>query len=79
LSSIFQEYRDHADPKARLLDEQFIDLFDERSLLKLARQENWIPRSMETGYATTENKDMDRESAVVGVREVDGRIPQLGY
>ncbi|KAH0558710.1 hypothetical protein GP486_004641 [Trichoglossum hirsutum] len=77
LSSIFQEYRDHAEPKARLLDEQFIDLFDERSLLKLARQENWVPRSVGAGHAATGNRDADRESAAMGIKDVDGRMSQL--
>ncbi|KAH0543652.1 hypothetical protein FGG08_002090 [Glutinoglossum americanum] len=78
LSSIFQEYRDHADPKARLLDEQFIDLFDERSLVRLARQENWVPNSTEVTHAATEYKSRGDESPVVDIEDEDGRIPHLG-
>jgi tyrosine-protein phosphatase SIW14 len=68
LSSIFQEYRDHSDPKARLLDEQLIDLFDERSLLKLARQENWTPTA-------NEDRERDKVSRVTGIGGDDSRTP----
>jgi tyrosine-protein phosphatase SIW14 len=43
LASIFEEYRDHAEPKARILDEQFIDLFDERCLIKVAQKHGFVP------------------------------------
>ena len=70
LSSIFQEYRDHSDPKARLLDEQFIDLFDERSLLKLARQENWIP-------IANGDREKDKVYRFTGIKGDGSRTPQL--
>ncbi|KAI9780879.1 MAG: hypothetical protein M1839_006506 [Geoglossum umbratile] len=79
LSSIFQEYRDHSDLKARLLDEQFIDLFDERSLLKLARQENWIPKSSaRVVYTTSEDRERDKDSRFTGANDENIRMSQLG-
>ncbi|KZF25755.1 hypothetical protein L228DRAFT_208025 [Xylona heveae TC161] len=44
LASIFVEYRDHAGAKARLLDERFIELFDERCLVRFARENGFIPQ-----------------------------------
>ncbi|OCK85359.1 tyrosine-protein phosphatase SIW14 [Lepidopterella palustris CBS 459.81] len=41
LESIFLEYHTYADPKARILDEVFIELFDERTVLWLARSNSW--------------------------------------
>jgi hypothetical protein len=80
LSSIFQEYRDHSDLKARLLDEQFIDLFDERSLLKLARQENWIPKSPArvVVHTTGEDRERDKDSRFTGASDENIRMSQLG-
>ncbi|KAI9676753.1 MAG: hypothetical protein M1829_002848 [Trizodia sp. TS-e1964] len=43
ISTIFQEYRDHAEPKIRMLDQQLIDLYDERRLVKLASASGFIP------------------------------------
>lgn len=42
LGNIFPEYHHYADPKARVLDERFIELFDERALLWLARNHNLV-------------------------------------
>lgn len=43
LATIFSEYHRYADPKARILDERFIELFDERSMLWMAREHNLLP------------------------------------
>lgn len=43
LGTIFPEYHHYADPKARVLDERYIELFDERALLWLARSNKLIP------------------------------------
>ncbi|KAF2178136.1 hypothetical protein K469DRAFT_600653 [Zopfia rhizophila CBS 207.26] len=40
--SIFGEYHTYADPKARILDECFIELFDDRTVLWMARLHNWV-------------------------------------
>ena len=37
MEKIFEEYRKYASVKARVLDERFMDVFDERALLWLAR------------------------------------------
>lgn len=42
LSSIFQEYRSYSAPKSRLLDERFIEIFDERTVLWLARENGMV-------------------------------------
>jgi len=42
LEDIFDEYRHYANPKARVLDERYIELFDERAMLWLARSNNLI-------------------------------------
>jgi len=41
LEAIFGEYHAYADPKARILDECFIEIFDERTVLWMARQHKW--------------------------------------
>ncbi|OCL03342.1 hypothetical protein AOQ84DRAFT_227528 [Glonium stellatum] len=41
LESIFLEYHTYADPKARILDECMIELFDERTVLWQARLHKW--------------------------------------
>lgn len=38
MERVCEEYRRYAGVKARVLDERFMDLFDERALLWLARQ-----------------------------------------
>ncbi|KAF2200448.1 hypothetical protein GQ43DRAFT_472714 [Delitschia confertaspora ATCC 74209] len=43
LDTIFGEYHTYADPKARILDECFIEIFDDRTVLWMARKHNWIP------------------------------------
>jgi len=43
LAAIFLEYHRYADPKARKLDERFIELFDERAMLWLARLNFLVP------------------------------------
>ncbi|KAF2018149.1 hypothetical protein BU24DRAFT_479522 [Aaosphaeria arxii CBS 175.79] len=39
---IFDEYHTYANPKARLLDEAFIELFDEHTVMWMARRYNWV-------------------------------------
>lgn len=39
----FSEYNVHAYPKARILDERFIEDYDERSVLWLSRLNGFIP------------------------------------
>jgi tyrosine-protein phosphatase SIW14 len=39
---IFQEYHDYADLKARILDEAFIEQFNENTVLWMARKYGWI-------------------------------------
>ena len=40
---IIAEYRRYAGAKARVLDEKFIELFDERSMLWMARNQGFTP------------------------------------
>ncbi|MCJ1368138.1 hypothetical protein MMC16_007279 [Acarospora aff. strigata] len=45
LASILSEYHDHANPKARVLDERFIELFDERAVASEAQEVGWaVPK-----------------------------------
>jgi tyrosine-protein phosphatase SIW14 len=39
---VFDEYHSYAREKARLLDEAFIEQFDENTVLWMARRYNWI-------------------------------------
>lgn len=39
---IFDEYRRFAFPKVRALDQQFIELYDDREIIRLARERNWL-------------------------------------
>lgn len=48
LPSILAEYHHHADPKARVLDERFIELFDERAVVDQAQQAGWSVRKSPT-------------------------------
>jgi hypothetical protein len=41
--AVFDEYHAYADPKARLLDEAFIEQFNENTVLFMARRHNWVP------------------------------------
>lgn len=43
LAAVFQEYHHYADPKARVLDERYLELFDERAMLWLARENGFLP------------------------------------
>ena len=43
LAAIFAEYRHYAGAKARVLDERFMELFDERAMLWLARMNYFVP------------------------------------
>ncbi|CAB4252787.1 similar to Saccharomyces cerevisiae YNL032W SIW14 Tyrosine phosphatase that plays a role in actin filament organization and endocytosis [Maudiozyma barnettii] len=43
LTMIFDEYRRFAFPKARALDQQFIEMYDDRVITKVARQNKWLP------------------------------------
>lgn len=43
LQAIYDEYRRHAEAKARPLDERFIESFDERALLWQARNHAFVP------------------------------------
>ncbi|KAK7732753.1 tyrosine-protein phosphatase siw14 [Botryosphaeria dothidea] len=43
MQQIKEEYHTYAAEKARVLDEQFIDEFDERALLWMARFQGWVP------------------------------------
>lgn len=40
---MFKEYHAYADPKARILDECFIELFDKNTVMWKAREEKWDP------------------------------------
>ncbi|KAI9815052.1 MAG: hypothetical protein M1827_002895 [Pycnora praestabilis] len=52
LASIFVEYHHHASPKSRMLDERFIELFDERALLPLARDNGYVPMTVARSLAS---------------------------
>lgn len=43
MEAIIAEYRHYAGTKARSLDERFIELFDERAMLWLARSQAFVP------------------------------------
>lgn len=40
---VFDEYHAYAGAKARLLDEAFIEQFNENTVLWMARRYNWLP------------------------------------
>lgn len=42
LTMIFDEYRRFAFPKVRALDQQFIELYDDTGIIKLATENNWL-------------------------------------
>ncbi|KAF3936665.1 hypothetical protein ABW19_dt0209318 [Dactylella cylindrospora] len=43
LANVFDEYRRFSHPKERVLDEQVIELWEERELLSLAKANGWVP------------------------------------
>lgn len=43
LTMIFDEYRRFAFPKARALDQQFIEMYDDEEIKKIAQENNWLP------------------------------------
>ncbi|AET38826.1 putative tyrosine protein phosphatase SIW14 Ecym_3336 [Eremothecium cymbalariae DBVPG len=43
LTMIFDEYRRFAFPKARALDQQFIEMYDDKELIQTASQNSWLP------------------------------------
>lgn len=43
LTMIFDEYRRFAFPKARALDQQFIEMYDDREIKQVASANNWLP------------------------------------
>ena len=43
LTMIFDEYRRFAFPKARALDQQFIELYDDEEIKRIASEKGWLP------------------------------------
>lgn len=43
LTMIFDEYRRFAFPKARALDQQFIEMYNEEKIKKIALEKRWLP------------------------------------
>ncbi|CEP61361.1 putative tyrosine protein phosphatase SIW14 LALA0_S03e01134g [Lachancea lanzarotensis] len=43
LTMIFDEYRRFAFPKARALDQQFIEMYDDEKIKQIAAENNWLP------------------------------------
>lgn len=43
LTMIFDEYRRFAFPKARALDQQFIEMYDDEEIKKIAGEKDWLP------------------------------------
>ncbi|CAI4050229.1 hypothetical protein SKDZ_14G2890 [Saccharomyces kudriavzevii ZP591] len=43
LTMIFDEYRRFAFPKARALDQQFIEMYDDDEIKRIASEKNWLP------------------------------------
>ncbi|KAH3901254.1 putative tyrosine protein phosphatase SIW14 SCDLUD_002743 [Saccharomycodes ludwigii] len=43
LTMIFDEYRRFAFPKARALDQQFIEMYDIGEIISIASENNWLP------------------------------------
>ena len=43
LTMIFDEYRRFAFPKARALDQQFIEMYDDEEIKRIANDNNWLP------------------------------------
>lgn len=43
LTMIFDEYRRFAFPKARALDQQFIEMYDDSDIKKIASANDWLP------------------------------------
>ncbi|KAF2809651.1 uncharacterized protein BDZ99DRAFT_33640 [Mytilinidion resinicola] len=58
MEAIFDEYHTYADPKARILDECFIEIFDERTVLWSARQHKWRLPSADTPAASPELRSL---------------------
>lgn len=70
LASILAEYHHHANPKARVLDERFIELFDERAVLNQGQQIGWAvpkPSTLPTPPASVvDDPKEDGHSALEG-------------
>ncbi|KAI9828555.1 MAG: hypothetical protein M1819_006547 [Sarea resinae] len=71
LAPIFVEYREHADPKARLLDERFIELFDERCMMRFAGENGFLPqpsklRSLDLDHMDHMSSDLETGTGRVG-------------
>ncbi|QLL30405.1 hypothetical protein HG536_0A02220 [Torulaspora globosa] len=43
LTMIFDEYRRFAFPKARALDQQFIEMYNDNEIVRIAQKNNWLP------------------------------------
>ncbi|QLQ77971.1 hypothetical protein HG537_0A02180 [Torulaspora globosa] len=43
LTMIFDEYRRFAFPKARALDQQFIEMYNDNEIIRIAHKNNWLP------------------------------------
>lgn len=43
LTMIFDEYRRFAFPKARALDQQFIEMYDDKEIVEIANKNHWLP------------------------------------
>lgn len=43
LTMIFDEYRRFAFPKARALDQQFIEMYNDKEIISIANRNNWLP------------------------------------
>lgn len=43
LTMIFDEYRRFAFPKARALDQQFIEMYDDEEIKNVAKEKDWLP------------------------------------
>lgn len=43
LTMIFDEYRRFAFPKARALDQQFIEMYNDNEIIRIAQKNNWLP------------------------------------
>ncbi|KAG0669247.1 hypothetical protein C6P45_003963 [Maudiozyma exigua] len=43
LTMIFDEYRRFAFPKARALDQQFIEMYDDTEITNIAKENSWLP------------------------------------
>lgn len=65
LAQIFSEYRHYAAVKARVLDERFMELFDERAMLWLARMNYFAP---ETTYEPINDSPIATPSVTTRLR-----------